>query len=719
MTTDRASIWGFPRASAVAVLSVLLTMPSVTVGQRPFEETAEVVLVEVPVHVTRDGRPMRGLTREDFEIYDGRKRREIVGFEVIDLAALEREPGGPAVAMLPASARRHFLLLFDLAFAQPDSVLRARQAARDVVAEALHPADLVAVATYTASQGIRLVLGFTSDRQQLAVALDTLGLTAPAERVEDPLGIVIADIDAAQRHGGSSSDGAAAVGRDEIQAIQEENIRDLQSLTGRVARDQKKNQILGLTTSLEELAGLLDNAPGRKHVVYLSEGFDSSVLLGNLGLTAEERARMAEMNEAAASGEYWRVDSEERFGSTAAQSGLEDMVEAFRRADCTVQTVDVGGVHAGPEGQGLGQDGLFIMANETGGEFYRNYNDLSAAMGQMLERTSVTYVLAFQPRDIELDGSYHRLRVELKGDARGARLVHRPGYYAPKPVAELQPLERRLVAADTIVGGREGGAIRASILAVPFPGADKAYVPVLVEVDGPSLLAGGQQEALPLEVYAYAMDRSGTVRDFFARALQLDATESGVALRQAGFKYWGHFDLAPDDYVVRILVRRVDSGAVGLQSLSLRVPAADDSESALLPPLVPESMGKWVFAREEGAEQAAASYPFMMGEQPFIPAAKPALPSGQATPLAVYGFNLGDGDLTAEARLLRSDGEAVDRSKVRVELRPDPARGGLTRLVGALQLGSVTAGQYRLEITVTDAATGRQQSSSLPVIVNG
>ena len=55
----------------------------------------------------------------------------------------------------------------------------------------------------------------------------------------------------------------------------------------------------------------------------------------------------------------------------------------------------------------------------------------------MLTRTSVTYVLAFQPKKLKLDDKYHRLKVRLKNGAKGARIVHRPGYYPPKPYAEL------------------------------------------------------------------------------------------------------------------------------------------------------------------------------------------------------------------------------------------------------------------------------------------
>src|SRR5690349_15643048 len=126
-----------------------------------FAESTDVVAVEVPVQVVRDGEPVRGLTAADFEVYDGRKKQELTGFEVLDLYASAK----PSALQAAGAARRHFLLLFDLAFSEPESIVRARQAARDLVLQGLHPADLVAVATYGSGQGSQLLLGFTSDRR--------------------------------------------------------------------------------------------------------------------------------------------------------------------------------------------------------------------------------------------------------------------------------------------------------------------------------------------------------------------------------------------------------------------------------------------------------------------------------------------------------------------------------------------------------------------------
>ncbi|HEY3491364.1 MAG TPA: hypothetical protein VGK43_00330, partial [Solirubrobacterales bacterium] len=51
-----------------------------------FSETADVVVVEVPVQVLdKNGEPVRGLTAADFEVSEGRKKLPVTGFEVLDL----------------------------------------------------------------------------------------------------------------------------------------------------------------------------------------------------------------------------------------------------------------------------------------------------------------------------------------------------------------------------------------------------------------------------------------------------------------------------------------------------------------------------------------------------------------------------------------------------------------------------------------------------------
>src|SRR5437016_9601215 len=119
-------------------------------GRSPAEaaslkETVTVSVVEVPVTVVaRDGNPLRGLTAANFEVIDEGKKRAITSFDAIDFASKEV---AQAISPLNPAARRNFMLVFDLAFSQPSSIVRAQQAARDFIGKSMLPRDRVAVAT--------------------------------------------------------------------------------------------------------------------------------------------------------------------------------------------------------------------------------------------------------------------------------------------------------------------------------------------------------------------------------------------------------------------------------------------------------------------------------------------------------------------------------------------------------------------------------------------
>jgi hypothetical protein len=475
--------------------------------------------------------------------------------------------------------------------------------------------------------------------------------------------------------------------------------------------------VLALTGSLTELAAMMGSIEGRKHVVFLSEGFDSSTLLGTGVSSAEEQQMIQEQARAAAAGEHWLVDGDARFGSSATLGQLDGMAEEFVRAGCAIQAVDIGGLRAGGDvrAKRASDDGLYMMASKTGGEHFRNFNDLSAAMSRMLERTSVTYLLAIQPQNLERDGEYHRLKVKVAG--KGLQVNHRPGYHAPRPYGERSAAERRFATAGLVLGGTEGGGIDTSLLAAPFPVSDeRAYVPVLLEIDGPSLLTGQRGDVLPAELYVYALGDDGSVHDFFTQAMDLDLTKALEGLTRGGFKFWGFLEIPPGEYTVRSVVRNGATGAVGVRTADLVVPRPSRGEAVLLPPLVPEPLGRWLLAKQPEIDQAGYPYPFMMREQAFVPGAKPVLRDGQAAPVALLAYNLAGGELSVQGRLIDLAGGSAGQVAIAVDSRGPGAFAGQEQLDARLVATGAAAGSYTLEVTVTDPA-GSALTSSIPVVM--
>ncbi len=89
-------------------------------------------------------------------------------------------------ARRPAASRRQFFLLFDLSFSSPDGLLRAREAALQFIDE-FEPWDSrPRLPLFQLALAIKVLINFTTDRRQLAVAVNNLGLQDLRE-IQDPL----------------------------------------------------------------------------------------------------------------------------------------------------------------------------------------------------------------------------------------------------------------------------------------------------------------------------------------------------------------------------------------------------------------------------------------------------------------------------------------------------------------------------------------------------
>ena len=276
------------------------------------------------------------------------------------------------------------------------------------------------------------------------------------------------------------------------------------------------SRISNYSRSLAEMAKALNAVQGRKQVIFFSEGFDSRLLLGRDDHRPGRRGRTTTTSPSA-SPTSWTTTSAS--ATPSLQGAVSRMLDEFRRADCVIQAVDIGGLRAGDDERARpsGEEALFYMANETGGELFKDANNLRDPLEKVLERTSVTYLLTFERSDLKPDGAYHQLRVKAKLPP-GARLTHRTGYYAPRPFQQLDPLEKNLLASDGIASAAPKRDIDLNVLAAAFRATpSQAYVPVIVEAGGRSLLTGEKGKKLDVEIYAYVSDPKGQMRDFFNR----------------------------------------------------------------------------------------------------------------------------------------------------------------------------------------------------------
>ncbi|MDX1502472.1 MAG: VWA domain-containing protein [Thermoanaerobaculia bacterium] len=717
------------RLVALCALAALL-LPAAAAAQRDsgeerFEGTARVFEVRVPVNVSgRHGEPIRGLTAADFQIFDEGTEREITSLEVVDLAQLETGASRTEVeGAIDSAARRHFLLLFDLSFSKPTSLVRAREAARGFVLDSLHPTDLVAVGTHSVDTGARLLVTFTPDRAQVARAIDTLGAPRLLKLTrQDPLRFLI---DEPERDFAGTGNVFDVEGENRgITGLQDSVMAHLRVIGNEMAKAERsfnRGRISSWSRSMGDLARMLDSVSGRKHVVYFSEGFDGRLLLGR-DPNAADPAYRRDRN-ALERGDFWAVDSDDLYGNTSLQSSMSHMLDQFKRSDVVIQAVDISGLRADSAAehrlQNSGEHALFYIADTTGGQLFEDANDFGAELDRVLESSSVTYLLSFRADDVPADGSFRRLKVKANLP-RGARLVARQGYYAPRPYEELHPVEKGLLASDAIAAAAPRSELSLNVLAAPFRAdAQSAYIPIIIEAAGGPLLADHEGSQLPVEFYAYVTDERGEMRDFFTQLVSLDLGQRRDQFAQAGLKYFGHLDLPPGDYLVRVLVRNAQTGRSGVETLDLTVPAYEVAETVLLPPFFLEDEANWVLVREKQPVeyQGSVVYPFTVKGQPYVPAARPSLDPSAEARICLVAYNLG-GDIELDGTIVAEDGTIVrEGGDLALVERTVTGIDGLDKLLATFRPGSLGAGRYTLQVMLTDRATGSAEVNSIPFVL--
>jgi len=586
------------------------------------KETVNVNVIEVPVSVVdSSGNPVRGLTAANFEVYDGGKKQTITSFDKIDFGSTENATS--AISPLNPAARRSFLLLFDLGYSQPKSLARAQEAARNFVKTAVQPRDLVGVGTLDNDHGFRLQTAFTTDRELVdSVIADPSGFHG-----NDPLQIANKTFVADLTNGDSLKtpqqvSGNATVSMSELAERQQQLTRSNEQYMK--ARVEKQVDYLG------QLAKTLRAVPGRKQVILLSEGFDAKYLQGR---DVRDIAGATRDTNSVTSGQYWNVDSDARYGSSSALSQLDRMAQAFRASDVVLHAIDIQGVRVQNDESGSNFNsnaGLFTISRPTGGEVFQNSNDLKNNFARMLRQQEVVYVLAFQGQWGN-SGKYHDLKVKLVN--AGGRLNYRNGYYENGGETAA---ERVLTTAEVIVNDIPQDDVHVAAFAAPFPGGNgNAQVPIILDINGADLLKEAHGNMAAAEVFVYAFDDEGVVRDRLYQRLTFDIRKVGDRLK-TGVRYYGTLILPPGSYAIKSLVRageadkKSENEKRGYARTNVIVPKP--GAMAVLPPIPIDEQPKWLLVKPPD-RGGVSGYPFELNGQNFIPSTT----ASNKVALIVYG----------------------------------------------------------------------------------
>jgi VWFA-related protein len=387
-------------------------------------------LVQLDAVVTdRDGRTVADLKPEDFEIVEGGRRRQVTHVSYVR----PDEHAGDALG------RRTVVFLVDDLHLGQRGIAETRGMLSSFARKHLAPTDLVTVAKASdvSAKGLRFASGAAAVEQ---AAADIRFSRASLAENALPVRIAIdGDSTGVNRHVRSAS--AQAV------VTAESDTLEIAHMASR--------SVVALKAVVDALRGL----PGRKAVVFVSEGFVAA-----LPLSADEAGRFRRETFGALDGVYGDVTLR------AAVRGVNDLanrasvvlygIDPTGPAHVTSamtsgidgmnQTVDFGvsstftSAAIGGKQREARQNGLFDLAVPTGGLVWRDTFDHDRWLARILADQSGYYLVAYEPDA----ATFARIRgaapfhdVEVKVRRQGLSVRSRKGFYGvtDETVAESAP----------------------------------------------------------------------------------------------------------------------------------------------------------------------------------------------------------------------------------------------------------------------------------------
>jgi tetratricopeptide (TPR) repeat protein len=240
--------------------------------------------------------------------------------------------------------------------------------------------------------------------------------------------------------------------------------------------------------------------------------------------------------------------------------------------------------------------------------------------------------------------------------------------------------------------------IPVSVLAVPFPifESPDAQVPLLVEVNGPGLLAGNTGGELAGEIRASATAESGAVVEEIVQPFVLDPADERL---QRGLELFAMMRLGPGRYALRVTVTNATNGAVGAWQGSLQVPEFLAGETTVSPPLFPQAPDFLRVFRQSESRHDELPYPFEgVGGEAFLPAVSP-ITGGEGTTFNVFLYNATGSPQRLSARLTDGAGQSFE-VPIEVLGMASGAAPGQRKLALRLNAALPAPGSYRLDLGI-------------------
>jgi len=534
-----------------------------------FKVRVNLVLVRV---VVRDasGNVVSNLKKEDFQLFDNRKPQTISSFavETPETHAVTPTTEPKAISEIPASGapvqatplpQRFVALVFD----DTSLLMEDANAVRDAgtrVFGALAASDRVGV--YSTSG--QVTQEFTSDHEELRKTLlgivprplaSAVGLHPcpdvsyyQADQIvnfRDEQALRVATEEAIQ----------CAFNGDERQLPAARNFAQNVTQGIAVQGDQQTEYIY---RHLEQVIRRLGSMPGQRILVFVSPGFllTTQTREGGDLIDRANRANIV-INSIDARGLY-------------TPDVLGDI------ADPPHDTIRTGGYKTSYRVASQAAQGQILaeLADGTGGTIFRNRNDLDQGLHQAVVAPAVSYLLAFSPQNLKIDGHYHTLKVTLAGKQKYLVQARR-GYFAPRTITDPTEAAKQEIQ-EAIFSQEEVRGLPIDLQTQFFkPDARQAKLSVLTRVDVKGIpfrkLAGRNRDDLTIATAIF--DENGNFIIGGEKIVQMKLLDPTLTrLSRSGFTVKSTFDVKPGTYLVRLVVRDAEGSQLAARNGAVVIP---------------------------------------------------------------------------------------------------------------------------------------------------
>lgn len=709
--------------------------------------TASRVAVDLVVRDKR-GRLVRDLTAADIEVLEDGTPQEILSLRLVDTVGGAREPPAPPPARrapapaaapsgappvdAPALEEQPIFLAFLFDRLSP----QGRRTAHDAAIEWLgRPAPAGRyVGVFRIDQSLETLQVFTGEQRLAENAVRQILQSAPTPyRAKTERERLRGLRQAMLGFGGGGSPAGAAAATPAEFAGYEVGAVDLASGPGdpwsrSVAYFQLRSEIAmleasealerdqqGLTTvnSILALVNGLKSAPGRKAVVFFSEG-----LVLPPRVVAGLRSIVAEANRGGIT--FYAVDAAGLRTVSAADEARRELAGIVEEIRQGAQGAAGGtGAPSRPMTKALERNedmlrfdprsGLGALARETGGFLVSDTNDIARSLRPAEEDLAGYYLLEYAPANELWDGRFRRIEVRLR--RKDVHVQARQGYFAVRTTlpTPLLDFEAPVVAALEMAPRARQLSFNARVLQVPDQ-EDESAVPVLVEVpgDSPSLDVDTKTKRYRQDftVLVLVRDAEGrVVRKVSRRYLGEGPAEKAEEARRARVLVLRETWLPAGRYTVDVAVQDAASGRLGVERTALEVPATP-GETLRASSLVVIGHAS---PRGEGVPEAPALV--TQGTQ-LYPSATGLVSAGSGRPLAFFLVAKpvpGREPLRASIELRRGETAVFSALADLVHAV------GRATLLGGVPLADVPRGDYELRVTVADGVDRAVQWAKVTV----